>query len=270
MGRAEASGSGHGARGADLDKADPSVKPSDIVAALQRAKRERLRLVAVSRPYALPADYIDGRIELEPLQDRDVCHDLLRLIKSAPGWSGVSDQAAAAFVEKLVERAEIAVTPYYLSLARVLAKLGRLQQPPEDADARLWLLNAYRVALADGAVRRDVALSPDRRKEVLKDLEAIAFVRVLGVRKETAIRKQLIALGFPEIEVTDVLTAVRILGVVETSHDGQVRFAHPTTLAYFASCFLRPETSPDRVANGDRQGLGAIPSAYARVRDNRG
>lgn len=233
----------------DLEKVD--AKPHEVAIALEQAARQKLRLVAASRPYGLPADFNEGRIELEPLHDRDVHRDLLRLMQHAPDDAVISDADAQNAVTNLVKRAEISLTPYYLSLARVLAKHGRLRTPPEGSDARLWLLHAYRNALAEGLVADGpaVALSPVRRQQVLQDLEAIAFVRVLGTRRETAIAKQLTGLRLAEVDVEDVLVAARRLGVVEARHDGQVRFAHPTTLAYFASCFLVNLSRPEMAWN---------------------
>jgi hypothetical protein len=220
----------------DLEKA--KARPHQIMHALEQATRQKLRLVAASRPYGVPVDFKRGRIELEPLHNREVRRDLLRLMQHAPADAVISDASAQQIVADIVEDAEISLTPYYLSLARVLARLGKLTAPTGTADARLWLLRSYRAALAAGSVRPDAGPSPARRAEVLRSLEAIAFVRLLGKRQESAIADELSSPDYPDMDVQSVLGDVRRLGVVETRYDGRVHFAHPTTLAYFASCYL--------------------------------
>jgi hypothetical protein len=217
----------------DLEKC--GVGPEEVAQALDTAARLKLRLVAASRPYALPAGFRQGRIDLEPLSDKEVIEDLLGCMRHG----GIpTDVGASRMVRSVVERAEIARTPYYLSLARVLAKRGELGEATGGSDARLSLLKAYRETLRDGIIRPDAGLTPTCRRQVLKDLEAVAYVRVKGTRSESAIPSELTTLGVHGIDVRTVVAYARRLGVLENGSDRQVNFAHGTTLAYFASCFL--------------------------------
>lgn len=213
----------------DLDKA--AIGRSEARQALDGAAAANLRLVVASRGYAVPADLREGRVDLQPLQTHDVTEDLRRLARRAK-----VDTSPEA-IDMIVQDAHIGETPYYLSLARVLVWLGRLRDPPQDGDVRLWLLNQYRMALAAGEIRRAARLSVQYRGQTLKSLEAIAFARVAGSRTQEDIAAALRSYGI-DTEVADVVDASRRLGVLRPSDTDEVRFAHPTTLAYFASCFL--------------------------------
>jgi hypothetical protein len=217
----------------DLEKAN--ARPEAVVRALEQAARQKLRLVAASRPNGVPSDFQRGTIELEPLNDAEVIEDLLgRMRRAGTG----TDEATRTMVKAVVTRAGISSTPYYLSLARVLAADGELATVANGGDVRLSLLRAYRHALAAGVVREDAGLTPDRRQDVLGDLEAIAFVCLQGLSSQKAIVTRLETIGASDIDVASTLRDARRLGVVQTRHDGQVHFTHGTTLAYFASCFL--------------------------------
>lgn len=212
----------------DLDKA--AITRSEARQALDGAAAANLRLVVASRGYAVPADLREGRVDLQPLQTHDVTEDLRRLARRAK--VEVSPEA----IDMIVQDAHVGETPYYLSLARVLVWLGRLHDPPASG-VRLWLLNEYRVALAAGEIRKAARLSVEYREQTLKALEAIAFARVAGSRTQEAISARLASYGI-DTEVAEVVDAARRLGVLRPSDTDEVRFAHPTTLAYFASCFL--------------------------------
>jgi hypothetical protein len=223
----------------DLEKAD--ARPDQVAKALETARRQKLRLVAASRPYGLPADFRQGRIDLEPLRDEDLVRDLLHCMREGGIPTGGH---AERTVRKVVESAEVGRTPYYLSIARVLACQGELAKATGGCDARLSLLKTYRETLGAGKIREDAGLTPARRSQVLTDLEAIAFVRLRGTCQESLISGKLAGLGLGDIDVRSVLADARRLGVVEVSNDGRVTFAHATTLAYFGSCFLARH--PDR------------------------
>lgn len=214
----------------DLEKAT-DVTPADVEKALHEAASSRLRLVVASRPYGVPSDLQDGRIDLQPLRPHEVERDLLRLTRRARA------QGSEESVKRIVAGADIAVTPYYLSLSRVLGSLGRLNAPPEEGDVRLWLLNAYRAALEAGEVRPEGGLSVECRIDVLRRLERVAFARLAGNRTSDAIAEFLRGLDIG-IDVPATLEGARRLGVLTKSGEDDARFAHPTTLAYFASCFL--------------------------------
>lgn len=225
----------------DLEKA---AKPHQVEAALQQASRQKLRLVVASRPYGLPAGAMQRRIDLEPLREEDVRKDLVRVARSASGRK--PDRVATEeMVKGFVDRAGITVTLYYLSLARVLAKRGLLISPPEHEDARLWLLRTYCRALAQGRIREDAGLRQGQRERVLRDLRTIAFARVLGNRKPDAISAKLAELGYSNVDVTEVVGHAQRLGVLGSRQDERVRFAHPTTMAFFASRFLLDQGRPE-------------------------
>lgn len=220
----------------DLEKA--TVTRADVEKAFGVATDAKLRLVVASRPYGVPPDLRDGRIDLQPLRPREVERDLVRLTRHARGDS--SDEA----IKRIVDGADISVTPYYLSLSRVLGSLGLLSKSPEGDDVRLWLLKTYRGALEAGQVRPEGGLSIERRASVLKDLESVAFARLAGNRTADAIAEFLRLLDIGT-DVPATLDGACRLGVVTKSGEDEARFAHPTTLAYFASCFLADHPEKD-------------------------
>jgi hypothetical protein len=247
----------------DLEKAD--VRPDQVAKALEAARRQKLRVVATSRPYGLPADFRQGRIDLEPLPDEDLVQDLLKCMRRGGITTGGPSER---MVRRVVESAEIGKTPYYLSIARVLARQGELAKAAGGTDARLSLLKTYRETLAEGKIREDAGLTPARRSEVLTDLEAIAFVRLRGARQESLIPARLAALALGDMDVRSVLADARRLGVVEVSNDGHVQFAHATTLAYFGSCFLvhHPERRVwSKLAEGSWSPLRSLALVFASV-----
>ena len=106
------------------------------------------------------------------------------------------------------------------------------------ADTRLVLLNAYREDLRSGRSRADSGLDETTRASALDGLEAVALVSLGKPSKvedvDAAVRDLL------ELDLDARLTVEygQRLGVLESRYDDVVRFGHPTTLAYFASCYL--------------------------------
>jgi hypothetical protein len=213
----------------DLDKA--KANRTQASQALEEAKAAGLRLVVASRGYAVPVGLKEGRIDLQPLQLHDVTEDLRRVARRAR-----VDTSSDA-IDTIVQDAHIGETPYYLSLARVLVWLDRLIAPPKDADVRLWLMDQYKEALAAGEIRTRARLSVEYRKQTLKALEAIAFARVAGSRTQGEISEVLASYSI-QSNVSEVVDAALRLGVLRPGEADEVGFAHPTTLAYFASRFL--------------------------------
>ncbi len=217
------------------------------VQALEAASRDGLRVVVTSRPDGIPPTYRQGRIDLEPLDEEEVIDDLAKRVNAAPDGSGRLDRDE---LRQIVEQADICSTPYYLALARVLADLGMLRMPGKRENARLLLLQGYRDVIANGWIRPDVGLTPKTRTEDLKALEVIALARILGAKTEQKISQKIDKLcPNNEINVHDVVARTQRLGVLVNRYDGQVRFGHPTTLAYFASCCLSKHKPHERVWN---------------------
>jgi hypothetical protein len=117
---------------------------------------------------------------------------------------------------------------------------------PEGArDARVALLDTYRDGLETGVLAPASGLSGETREAVLRQLEAIAFVRILGTRKEAKVAVKATKYLQPprELSYEEVFDLARRLTILESRYDGEIHFAHPTTLAYFAARFLRGDSS---------------------------
>jgi hypothetical protein len=242
----------------DLEKA--GATPDDVVQAIGHAAGEKLRLVIAARPYAIPdsipAYYRARRIDLEPLNEKEIHDELCRLLVA----SGHSD----GFVQNLADRAKLSESPYLFQVVRVLAQRGELKAAGDELFAglseervRSMLLGIYRDALAAATLRPDAGLKSERRQEMLEDLEAIAYVRVSGwstirpARRSPHVQQEMLDgsavadepgdLGIADVE--SVVRDARRLGLVMPAHDGKVRFAQSMTLAYLASRYLaRPST----------------------------
>ncbi len=220
---------------------------ADRVEAIEEAERAGLRLVVTCRTDGLPGGYRRGRITLDPLDRESVVDDLCNRV----GPSKHDRERVRAEIKKLVERAEIAETPYYLAIARVLAALGELRNPPQWKDARLFLTETYREAVTDCRVRPDAGLDTKARRSQLDDLEAVAYARLLGARTVQQVEDRIQKL-VPDSDVdvpASIAGGVR-LGVLVDRYDDHVRFGHPTTVAYFASCFLVKHKDDDRIWKG--------------------
>ncbi|HET7048804.1 MAG TPA: DEAD/DEAH box helicase family protein [Solirubrobacteraceae bacterium] len=221
----------------DLEKA--KAKPRAVIEALDATARAGLRVVAASRPSGVPAEFKQGRIDLEPLDKQEVSDALLDRVKLSSN-DGHDESLVKGVIETVVNDAEIPKTPYYLAISRVLADTGTLPQldVTTTVDTRLVLLDAYREDLRSGRSRADSGLDEATRASALEGLEAVALVSLGKPSKVedlgTAVRDLL------ELDLDTRLTVEygQRLGVLESRYDDVVRFGHPTTLAYFASCYL--------------------------------
>lgn len=218
--------------------------PADRVQAIEKAERAGLRLVITSRTDGIPSGYQRGRTTLDPLDRELVVDDLCNRVNA-----GKDDrERIRADIKKLVERAEIAETPYYLAIARVLAALGELRNPPQGKDARLVLTENYRKAVTECRVRPDAGLTTKTRRRQLADLEAVAYARLLGAGTVQEVEDKLKELDpDSKVDVPDSIAGGVRLGVLLDRYDYHVRFGHPTTVAYFASCFLVKRRNDGRV-----------------------
>ena len=226
----------------DLEKAredKAKAKPRAVIEALEATARAGLRVVAASRPTGVPAEFKQGRIDLEPLDDKEVCEALEQRITLSSS-NGHDETAVKGVIETIVKDAQIPKTPYFLAISRVLADTGSLPQLDVStaADTRLVLLDAYREDLRSGRSRADSGLDETTRASALDGLEAVALVS-LGkpsrVEDVGAAVRDLLEL---DLDARLTVEYGQRLGVLESRYDDLVRFGHPTTLAYFASCYL--------------------------------
>jgi hypothetical protein len=226
----------------DLEKAregKTKAKPRAVIEALEATARAGLRVVAASRPTGVPAEFKQGRIDLEPLDDKEVCTALEQRVTLSAG-NGHDETAVKGVIKTIVKDAQIPKTPYFLAISRVLADTGTLPQLDvgTQADTRLVLLDAYREDLRSGRSRSDSGLDQATRESALDGLEAVALV---SLGKPTKVDDVAAAVrDLLQLELNTRLTVEygQRLGVLESRYDDLVRFGHPTTLAYFASCYL--------------------------------
>jgi hypothetical protein len=221
----------------DLEKA--KAKPRAVVEALEATARDGLRVVAASRPSGVPAEFKHGRIDLEPLDKEEVHEALLKRVTLSTS-DGHDPAEVRQVIETIVDDANIPSTPYYLAISRVLADTGAL--PHLDVattnDTRLVLLDAYREDLRSGRSRADSGLDEDTRAQTLDALEAIALVSLGKPSKVDDVGAAISALLDADMDTRLMVEYGQRLGILESRYDDLVRFGHPTTLAYFASCCL--------------------------------
>jgi len=221
----------------DLEKA--KAKPRAVIEALDATARAGLRVVAASRPSGVPAEFKQGRIDLEPLDKQDVSDALLERVKLSSS-DGHDESQVKGVVETIVEDAQIPSTPYYLAISRVLADTGTLPRldVTTTSDTRLVLLDAYREDLRSGRSRADSGLDEATRASALEGLEAVALVSLGKPSKVEDVGAAVRDLLKVDMDTRLTVEYGQRLGVLESRYDDLVRFGHPTTLAYFASCYL--------------------------------
>jgi len=221
----------------DLEKA--KAKPRAVIEALEATSRAGLRVVAASRPSGVPAEFKQGRIDLEPLDKHEVRDALLDRVTGSSD-DGHDRTLVTGVIETIVEDAQIPSTPYYLAISRVLADTGTLPQldVTSTADTRLVLLDAYREDLRSGRSRADSGLDEATRASVLDGLEAVALVSLGKPSKVEDVGAAVRDLLGLDLDTRLTVEYGQRLGVLESRYDELVRFGHPTTLAYFASCYL--------------------------------
>jgi hypothetical protein len=155
-------------------------------------------------------------------------------------------------ITSLVEGADIGRTPYYLAIARVLADRGLFPSLRDSRNARVTLLDSYRSGLEKGSLSPASGLREGTRRTVLDQLEVVAYVCVFEesedrseadiARRARARRKEV------DMSYQEGFDLGRRLTVLESRYDGRVHFAHPTTLAYFASVYLRKDWDEKKAA----------------------
>ena len=227
----------------DLEQSAASV-PARLEA-LGQASQLELRLIVTTRPYGLPhsrsrRSHIGSRVDLPELSPADLRHDLMKRARATGAGVSLDDQ-----IKDIVEKVRMAATPYYLSLARVLVGVQAIDEVRTDGDVRLGLVHTYRKAFETGRVTPDDGLTIDTRKAVFERLEAIAYFRLLGENCMKVLSEKLetVPLRQTEIEMFDSpFDLAKRMEVLEDRHDDQIRFAQPTTMAYFASEFLRNQS----------------------------
>lgn len=225
----------------NLEKAN--VTPAGKVRALEVARSDQLRLAVASRTDGVPSNLEESVIELEPLNEKDVIKHLAECLKKAPGWRAKRLDEAEGEIGPIVRRAEIGDIPYYIGVVARLAEKDALPRELGDTttEARRVLLDAYREALIERTLLPDAGLSIDERTRVLDALEVVAYARLRGAKDEAALRatvKELESQGGKLFDVRLTVEDGKRLRLLEVQDDGEIRFGHPTTLAYFAARFL--------------------------------
>jgi hypothetical protein len=264
----------------DFEK-DTELDPARRVQALEGAAHQHLRLVVTSRSYGLPPDYRRGRVDVDRIDDDDIIDDLQEIARAPgaeerdphdarPGAIRALVQSADrrrpprgierlpdtridaeapptdAQIGDLVKDADIGRTPYYLAVARVLADRELFPTLADTRNARVALLDNYFKGLQNGRLSSTSGLSDQTRAAVLGQLEVVAYVCVFAAseeRKELEIAQKARALRRTSdaLSYQEGFDLARRLTVLESRYDGTVHFAHPTTLAYFASRYLRDD-----------------------------
>ncbi|GAA3167796.1 hypothetical protein GCM10010451_15130 [Streptomyces virens] len=165
-----------------LDERYREDRDNIIRRAIARADRQRLPLVIASRPHA-PLEGTRAAIaELEPLSEEAALEYLVR-------EPGAADERRLGWV---VETAEIADSPIYLRIARLLQQRGLLEhlKPREDpgrlntrsndcSTIRLWLLDTYRQAMEDGRILDELVMDRRERQETVWVVSALACLGLL-------------------------------------------------------------------------------------------
>ncbi|MFH8935460.1 ATP-binding protein [Streptomyces griseosporeus] len=160
-----------------LDEKYQEDRDNIIRRAIDRADRQKLPLVIASRPHA-PLEGTRAAIaNLEPLSEEAALEYLIR----EPG------QLDERRLDWVVETAQVADSPIYLRIARLLQQCGLLEhltlrgegdrldtRSNDCATLRLGLLNTYRQALEDGRIFDKLVIDRNERQETMWVVSALA------------------------------------------------------------------------------------------------
>ncbi|SCL26181.1 hypothetical protein [Micromonospora inyonensis] len=151
--------------------------------AISQAAEARLPLIVTSRPY----DPLRGMrailVGLEPLGEGAA------LEHGLDGTPGAAPSSWARIVA-LIKAADVTDSPFFLTVIRALhrsdrlprlsrAEAGGVVRPMDRYEARWQLLDAWRTALLDGTLKRDVSRSRDDRAITLEVLSAFACLALV-------------------------------------------------------------------------------------------
>ncbi|GHG79086.1 ATP-binding protein [Streptomyces griseocarneus] len=170
-----------------LDEQLQDDRDNIIRRAIDRAYEEKLPLVIASRPHSPLEGTRAAIIELEPLSEEAALHFV----------EAQAPEADERRLDWIVETAEVTESPLYLQIARELHDHGVLERDRPQTDRRrldtrswdrstlrLWLLETWEQALAEGRLRQEVVLSPQDRRDTIEVVSALACVGLLQDKLE--------------------------------------------------------------------------------------
>ncbi|MEV5509301.1 NACHT domain-containing protein [Streptomyces orinoci] len=150
--------------------------------AIDRACRQELPLVIASRPHAPLESAPAAIMELEPLSEEAALEFLLK------NTAEVDERR----LDWIVETANVAQSPIYMQIARMLQQHGCLQhlalrRHPDRLDTRshdcsglrLLLLETWRQALVEGRLKEEVVMAPEERQRTVEVIAGLACVGLL-------------------------------------------------------------------------------------------
>ncbi|WP_416904982.1 hypothetical protein [Micromonospora echinospora] len=238
--------------------------------AISQATEARLPLIVTSRPY----DPLRGMrailVGLEPLCEGAALEY---------GLDGTPEVASSSWgqVVDLVKGADVTDSPFFLTVIRALHRCDRLPRlsraeaagvlrPVDRYEARWRLLDAWRDALLDGALKRDVSRSRDDRSITLEVLSAFACLallrgvshldhqRVLQERSADqrevlrALRGRLKRIRPETLDhhITHAFVEGAEWAIVDV-RQSEAQFRHGIVQAYLGMCYLTDRTLLDRL-----------------------
>jgi hypothetical protein len=229
--------------------------------AISQAAEARLPLIVTSRPY----DPLRGMrailVGLEPLcEGAALEHGLAGTLEAVhSSWAGIV---------ALVKAADVTDSPFFLTIIRALHRCDRLPQlsrtetggvvrPMDRYEARWQLLDAWRAALLDGTLKRDVSRNRDDRAvtlEVLSAFACLALVRGTShleyqemVRGHSAEQREILGRLHARLsnrmrsDVLDHITHAFVEGAewaIVDVHRTEAQFLHGVVQAYLGMRYL--------------------------------
>ncbi|SCL22841.1 hypothetical protein GA0074692_1468 [Micromonospora pallida] len=227
--------------------------------AISQAAEARLPLIVTSRPY----DPLRGMrailVGLEPLGEGAALEHGLdgtaEVMRSS--WAGIA---------ALVKAADVTDSPFFLTVIRALHRCDRLPQlsrtetggvvrPMDRYEARWRLLDAWRAALLDGTLKRDVSRGRDDRAATLEVLSAFACLALVR--------------GTSHLEYQDMTRyhCAEQWAILETLHDRLGDRIRSNALDHITHAFVEgAEWSIVDVRRTEAQFLHGVVQAYLGMR----
>ncbi|MGN6276348.1 MAG: NACHT domain-containing protein [Solirubrobacterales bacterium] len=199
----------------DLDQIGFDGEPGFLMRRLlEGLAPEGQAVVVTARPSGVPIGIAASAIEMEPLS-RETAEEIVRSSKRDEPGATIVTQASRRRIESWVRGGDLREAPLYLEALAEMVSVGACPDLPEDprkwgnprrpgrsrerSDSTfewnpLWvrylLLESFRHRIADGRVRRSLAIDPSARKGCIYALEgaALGVLAATGLEARAAAR----------------------------------------------------------------------------------
>ena len=231
-----------------LDEVAPSSTRQErdyvIRSALATARNDRLSVVVTSRPEAVPAGAAISQFELGDIEEDEALGYLRATVH-------LRSEDGEKRLREIVNVGRVTRIPFYLNVISALYRSERLDHVSGSSrDATLVaLLDEWTDLVEDDSFLEDAELDADRRKAIVRELEAVAYAMTLDSAPDCELSRVTTVLGEAEGDdaperadldlVVEGAARLELIRASSGKEDTTVRFNHAISQAYMTSRFLR-------------------------------